>query len=243
MNKEDILKTLEIAKNNSKKRNFKQGIDLIVNLSNVDLKKNKVEGFVTLTKPIKKRRIGAFVDADLKDQAKEICDVVVLKDEFVKYKDKKLVKKLANQADFFIAQVHLMPQVASIFGRFLGSRGKMPNPKIGGVIPPKTNLKLLVERLNKTLMLEAKGGSMIKTLIGNEDSSVDDVVNNVMSVHEALITLLPKGKENIKNFVLKLTMGIPVRIGEKEEDVKKRLALKEEESKPKKKEIKKDGKA
>ena len=84
---------------------------------------------------------------------------------------------------------------------------------------------------------------MIKTLIGNEDSSVDDVVNNVMSVHEALITLLPKGKENIKNFVLKLTMGIPVRIGEKEEDVKKRLALKEEESKPKKKEIKKDGKA
>ena len=243
MNKEEILKTLEIVKSNSKKRNFKQGIDLIINLKSIDLKKNKVDGFVTLSKSIKKRRVGAFVDVDLKDQAKENCDVVILKDEFVKYKDKKLVKKLANQADFFIAQDHLMPQVASVFGRFLGSRGKMPNPKIGGVIPPKTNLKPLVERLNKTLRLEAKGGSMIKTLIGNEESNVEDVVNNVMSVHETLMGLLPKGKENIKNFVLKLSMGIPVRIGEKEEDVKKRLELKEEESKPKKKEMKKDGKA
>src|SRR3989338_299133 len=250
MNKKEILHTLELARKNSRKRKFNQTVDIIFNLKSIDLKKNKVDGFVTFPKAIKERKIGAFVDASLKDKAKEFCSVVVLKEEFPNYKNKKLAKKLAKQADFFIAQVTLMPQVASIFGRFLGPKGKMPNPKIGAVIAPNADLKQVTNDLKKTFRIEAKVGNIVKTLVGKEDNSDEEIASNILLVNEALVSILPKGNENIRNVILKLSMGMPIRIGETEEEIKKRLEVKNNENKKERKsekketkEIKKDEKA
>ena len=48
MKKEEILKTIKAVKEASKKRNFKQSFDLVINLKFFDPKKNSIENLITL---------------------------------------------------------------------------------------------------------------------------------------------------------------------------------------------------
>ena len=106
MDKEKFKKALELVKNNSPKRNFKQTYDLIINLKGLNMKKpdHHVDVFTTLNYPKgKKVKVCAFVGPELAAQAKEACDQVVMHDEFPKYAaDKLLIKRLAKNNDFFI---------------------------------------------------------------------------------------------------------------------------------------------
>ena len=103
-----------------------------------------MDTFITLphTKG-KKAKVCALIGPELEQQAKQVCDSVVLSDSFDRFKDKKDIKKLADSFDFFIAQANIMPKIATAFGRVFGPRGKMPNPKAGCVVPPNANLKPL----------------------------------------------------------------------------------------------------
>jgi large subunit ribosomal protein L1 len=220
MNKENFEKAIELVKNNSPKRNFKQAYDLIINLKDLNLKKpdQQVSNWAVLRYGKgKKSRTCALIGPELADTAKESCDTVIMQDEFPKYiADKKLVKKLAKEHDFFIAQANIMPDVAKTFGRILGSRGKMPNPKVGCVVPPNANLKPLVEKLQKTIGLIAKTQLSIKCLIGTQDMKDEEVVDNILTVYNNLIHTLPAEINNIKNIQLKFTMGPLVTITHKE---------------------------
>lgn len=215
MNKDKILKALEKLKKESKQRKFKQSVDLIVTLKNLDFKKtdHQVDFFITLHHTTgKKIKICAFVGAELKDEAAKVFDDVISQTEFNKY-DKKKAKKLAKQFDFFIAQANIMPKVAQTFGRYLGVRGKMPNPKAGCVVPPKgANLKALRERLQKTMKISAKKLPLIQLRAGTEEMPPEQVVDNVMYIYDQLVHHLPNEKQNISIVYLKLTMGKPVRI-------------------------------
>ena len=50
----------------------------------------------------------------------------ITKPEFDKYKEKKELRNLVREHDFFIANAKLMPSVATAFGKALGPAGKMP---------------------------------------------------------------------------------------------------------------------
>lgn len=228
MNKEELLNAIKVVKENSKKRKFIQSLDLIINLKNINLKKEKVQSYINLPFAVRKSKVGAFVDSELKKEADSCCDLVITKEEFGKYKDKKLKKKVVGGIDFFVAQANLMGLVASNFGKVLGPKGKMPDPKVGAVIPPGGNIKSAVEGLKKTIKIEAKGGNMVKVLVGREDMDENNVVSNILSVYDNLIHVLPNEKDNVKNVILKLSMGVPVRLGEKSEDVKNRIKVEEE---------------
>ena len=127
-------------------------------------------------------------------------------------KNKGKTKKLAESYDFFIAQANIMPQVASAFGKILGTRGKMPNPKAGCVVPPKTNLKPVCQKLKMMVRVSAKKDSTIKIPIGKEDQPEAEIVDNVIAILDQLIHHIPGGKNNIRNAMLKLTMGKPAKI-------------------------------
>ena len=216
MNKNKFLEALKKAKQDSKKRNFKQKVDLIVNLKDLDLKKpdQQVEFFLKLHySKGKDAKICALVAPELAPKAKSACDNVVVLDDFQKYaKDKKLSKKLCNEHDFFIAQSNVMPKVAAAFGRTFGPRGKMPNPKAGCVVTEKTDLNALCENLKKTIKISAKTSLIVHTMIGNEDMDENQVVDNAYNTYEQLIHHLPNERHNIKSMFLKLTMGKPVRV-------------------------------
>jgi len=215
MNKESITKALTAIKE-GKKRNFSQSIDLVINLRDIDLKKsdNHVDFFMTLPKATgRKKKIGALVGAELIDDARTVCDTAIHQEEFTAFaKDKKKTKKLARENSFFIAQANIMPKVASAFGKVLGSRGKMPNPKAGCVVPPKTALKPLYEKLQNTIKITAKTVPIIQCMVGTEASTAEDIIENVQEIFKQLESKLPNGKNNIKNAYLKLTMGKPVKI-------------------------------
>ena len=81
---------------------------------------------------------------------KKSLDAAFETHDFDQFKDNaSKIKKLAGEYDFFVAQANIMPQVATVFGKVLGPRGKMPNPKAGCVVPPKSQLGPLKERLGK----------------------------------------------------------------------------------------------
>ncbi|MBI2145407.1 50S ribosomal protein L1 [Candidatus Woesearchaeota archaeon] len=213
--KEDILAAIAGVRK-SEKRGFSQSVDLVVPLTGLDLKKpeHQVDFFIELPSGTgKKARVCALIGPELQPEAKSACDGMVLQEDFANYgKNRKLTKKLVKQFDFFLGQANIMPQIAATFGRVLGPKGKMPNPKAGCIVPPKAALKPLVERLQKMIHVAAKVVPMVQCRVGSESMSDDALAANALAVYDQLVHALPGGDQNVKAAYLKLTMGAPVRI-------------------------------
>ena len=213
MDKAQVQKALEELKKNPKKK-FEQSYDLIINLKNIVVKTTPVDFFVTLHYPKRSKvKVAAFVDQQLADQAQKNCDLVIRDSEFQKYSvDKKLLKKLAEEYDYFIAQSTLMPKVAASFGKILGTRGKMPNPKLGCVVPPNANLEPLIKKLNTSVRMSAKKGLNLQCIIGKESQPEEQVIDNILTAYQTALKNLPNESQNVKNVLLKLTMTKPVKV-------------------------------
>ena len=215
MEDKQIIDSLKGLKEGPKKK-FKQTIDLIINLKNLDLKKpdEQVDTFLLLPRPKgKKTGVCALVGPELLDQAKKSMDSFVAQSDFENFqKNKGKAKNLAESADFFVAQANIMPKIATTFGRVFGPRGKMPNPKAGCIVAPNANLEAVNEKLQSTVRLLAKKQLIIQTIVGNEESPDEDVKENVKAIYNSLMHSLPQGNNNIKSVYLKYTMGKPVKL-------------------------------
>ena len=217
MERKDLIAAVKKLKSSSEKRNFVQSVDVIINLHNLDMKKqqNNVDQFISLhyTRG-KKTKVCAIVGPELTDQAKQVCDGVVTAEEMVRaYKDnKKAIRKLTNQYDYFIAQATIMPQIATVFGRVFGPRGKMPNRKAGCVAPPNANLKILYDRLQKLIRVQTKSAPSIKFAAGTEAMSDEELIDNIETVYKSILNAIPSAENSIRDVSVKLTMGKPVKV-------------------------------
>lgn len=201
----EIEKTLEELRK-EKQRKFDQTVDLIINLQKFDVKKNSINLFVNVPNKIKDKKICGFLEVKNKNLP------TITGDEFKKYSDKKELKKLVKNYDFFIAQASLMPKVATAFGRVLGPAGKMPSPQLGIITNVnESSLEELKEKINNSVKIKTKEPS-IKLAIGKQNMKNKDIAENVISVYNSVLKALPKGKENIKNLELKFTMTKPKKI-------------------------------
>jgi len=205
MEKQDIVKALEELRK-QEKRNFEQGVDLIVNLKKIDLKKTPINTFIHIPNKIRERKVCAFLNK------KNSIVNSVIKDEFDKYKDKKNVKKLARQHEFFIASANLMPAVATTFGRVLGTVGKMPSPQLGIITSEDSEtIKSVLDKINNNVRLKAKEAS-IKVLAGREGMKDEEIAENVIAIYNAIFNILPNKNDNIKSVLIKFTMSKPKKI-------------------------------
>jgi large subunit ribosomal protein L1 len=201
---ETFLKAIEKLKESKDKRNFDQTIDLIINLKNFDVRREAFSVFIEVPNKIKEKKIAGFFEKDSK-----IVDTIK-KDDFGRYKEKKDIKKLIKNYDFFIANAKLMPSIATSFGRVLGPAGKMPSPQLG-VLPSEDEaiIKALKTKIDSTVRVRVKEPS-IKIGIGKESLSNEQILKNILTVYNKVCETLPKKKENIRNVKIKLSMGKPV---------------------------------
>ena len=204
-----------LKKLREQKRKFSQSFDLIVNLRDLNMKNpdDHVDFFLTLNKGLgTKLKVAALVGPELEEKAEGVVDLLVKQADFNKYADKKEAKKLAQEYDYFIAQADIMPKVATVFGRTFGPRQKMPNPKLGAVVPGKVSVEPLYERLQRTVRIQAKKSPNIQVKVGNETMSDADLVENINQVFNQVLLNLPKERSNVKKVLLKTTMGKPVEL-------------------------------
>jgi len=203
--KEQLKKALEELRK-SDKRKFVQTVDLIVNLQKFDIRKNSVNIFVSVPHKIKDKRVCAFLEVENKNIK------TITKNGFKKYSDKKEMKKLVKDYDFFIGQASLMPTVATNFGRVLGPVGKMPSPQLGILTNVEDkSLNEVIEKINSSVKIRTNEPS-IKVAIGKESMSDEEIIENVMIVYKAVLKNVPREKENIKNIEIKFTMTKPQKI-------------------------------
>ena len=216
MDKKNALEFVKELRKQAVQKKFVQMVDLVVNLQDLDFKKpdHQLDFYLTLPYATgKKKRIAAFVDVDMFEDAKAACDIVIPLYQFEEFgKDKKRIKKLAKGNDFFIAQSTIMTKIAATFGRVLGPKNKMPNPKAGCVVAPKTALKPLYEKLQKTIRILARQKPLLQLTIGREDMKDEEIAENLFAVYDQLVHHLPKERNNVKNVYIKTTMGKPVKV-------------------------------
>jgi large subunit ribosomal protein L1 len=200
-----LEKAIETFKK-SEERKFNQTVELIVNLKKFDARKTQINLFTQIPHQFKEKKICGFIEGDSK-----LIDIIPKKN-FPLYKDKKKVKKLVDKYDFFMASGPNMPLVASTFGRVLGPAGKMPSPKLGLVMQEtEEEIKGIVEKINHAVRIQTKEPS-IKVAVAKQSMENDKIIENVKSVYSAIYRELPLGNDNIKNVLIKLTMGSPIKI-------------------------------
>ena len=201
---EKFLKAIEKLRTSEKKVNFDQTVDLIVNLKEFDVRKSAFNLFIQVPNKVKDKKIAGFFEkkSDLIDTIK--------KDDFVKFKEKKDIKKLIKKYDFFIANANLMPAVATTFGRILGPAGKMPSPQLG-ILPSEDEkiIKDIVNKINSSVRIIVKEPS-IKIGIAKQSLTNEQIMQNAISVYHKILESLPRKKDIVKNVKIKLTMDKPV---------------------------------
>lgn len=218
MNKKLILEALKKLREINTKRKFSQSVDLVINLKSIDIKKpgQKVDLFIKLPySKGKKNKLCAFVDHELHDQAKKHFDKAILKEEFIKYDNKKIQKKLAREYDFFLAQANIMANIATSFGKTLGPLGKMPNPKAELIVPSTANLEVLSAKLRDMIHVQTKNDSSLRAPIGSEEMNDEEIAENILNVYNSAVHALPQEEANVKNVIVKFSMSNAIKITDK----------------------------
>jgi large subunit ribosomal protein L1 len=192
-----------------KRRKFKQTIEAIINLKNVDLDgKDKLNLSIQLPKGRGKDiEIGIFADGDLNLKAKKLSKHVLNRKELESFaKDKRKMRKFTNECYWFLAQADLMPFIGKTWGIVLGPRGKMPQP-----IPPNIpDLSPIIQKFKNTVRIKSKKSPTIHVPIGIEDMSPEDLTENLNSVLNEIEKQIPE--EKISSIYIKKTMSEPVKV-------------------------------
>ncbi|MBS3090498.1 hypothetical protein J4433_01880 [Candidatus Pacearchaeota archaeon] len=207
--KEEFLQALQDLRKISaeKPRKFEQTVDLILNLRDFDVRKQSLNLFVPMPHKAKDVRICAFLERQSKN-----FDFCITKAEIEGWQNKKDVKKLVKDYDFFVSLASLMPKIATQFGRVLGPVGKMPSPQLGVLASQdEAREKELVEKIRGMARIKAKEPS-IKIAIGKEKMPDEELVENAVAIYNAVLPALPKGRDNFRSVMLKFTMSKPVKI-------------------------------
>ncbi|MHA1734305.1 MAG: 50S ribosomal protein L1 [Promethearchaeota archaeon] len=219
-----IVKAIDgsVIKKEGKKdkvRKFTESLDLIVNIKEVNLKdpKMRISLEVILPNPIREK-VSAMVvcDGDRKLDAEKLGFPTLDKDglEKIPQMEKKQVKKIVKNHEYFIAQADLMRFVAQYLGRYLGPRGRMPIPPPNGydIFQPTSSVKDVLERYKSIVRITMKKQLVIQLKIGKKDMEVGKLTDNAMAIFHVLEGKLPRGLDNVKTVFVKTTMGPSVKV-------------------------------
>ena len=172
-------------KNGKKRKAFDQTVEIVMHLG-IDPRQadQMLRGAISLPKGLgKSRRVIAFCEGALAEQAKEAGAIEAGAEE--------LVKKVADGwMDFDVAVAHpsMMGKVGKL-GRILGPQGKMPSPKAGTVSPEVESV--VKEFVAGRLEFRNDDGGNIHLPVGKVSFSIEDLKANVTAVLDHFTKIKP----------------------------------------------------
>lgn len=194
------------ARERAGKRNFKQSVDLVAAFKDIDVKKDfSLNELISLPHaPSTRASVCIIASGDLALRARRAnADRVIEPEELEKIgASKKDAKKLARQYDFFLADTTLMPTVGKILGQYLGPRGKMAAP-----IPFNAPVETFLDRFRASVRVRTRAQPMASCKVGDESMTDEQLAENAMAVLGAIEKKLPNGERNLKDVMVKFTMG------------------------------------
>jgi len=199
-----------LADSKAKKRKFVETVELQIALKNYDLTKDKrFSGNVRLPFiPRPKFSVCVLADAKHSEVAKELnIDFMDVNDINKLNKNKKLVKKLANKYNAFLASSDLVKKIPKLMGPGLMRAGKFPSP-----LNHNDDMSAKVEEVKATVKFQLKKVMCMGVAVGNVAMSEEQVITNVTLAVNFLVSLLKKNWQNVKRLYLKSTMGPAHRI-------------------------------
>ena len=217
MKKSEAVDAVKKMRENSKARKFSQSVELMINFTGLDMKKpqNQVNVKVELPNSTGKGsgKICIFTKTDaFATQVKGKADLIVSEKEIEALsKNKAKMAELIN-FDALFAEGAAMLTVAKFLGQQLAPKGKMPKPvmNIANFAETLAKAKTQVTISNK----KGKFMPVVHSMIGKEDMTDEQIIDNMMVVYETVRDSLPQKKQNIKSVFVKMTMGPPMRVGE-----------------------------
>ena len=213
---EDMIKK---AKETTKKRKFKQSVEMIVVFKDIDVKKGfALNEVVQIPKTNSPATVCVMATGDMGQKAKQAnADAVVGTDELDKFAtNKRESRKFINKYDFFLADTQVMPIVGKTLGQLLGPRGKMPTP-----VPFNAPIESFLQRFRSSIKIRARATLSLSCKIGDETMEDKDLAINAHAILSAVEKKLPNGEKNIKRIMIKTTMG---KVIKQAEEVKKKHA-------------------
>lgn len=211
MTDENILASVKKALEGAKDRKFKESVELAFNLKDIDLSipKNRVDIEVRLPKGRGRvLKVALFGSAELAEKAKKSADSVFRPEDIEELaKDKKRLRRLANDHGFFIAEAALMPVIGKNLGVVLGPRGKMPKP-----MPPSADPAAMILNMRETVRVRSKDRMTFHAVVGTKDMKPEDLTENIEVILSRLEKHFEKGRMNIRSAFIKTSMGPAVRL-------------------------------
>lgn len=192
-------------------RNFRETVDLAVNLRDLDLNdpsKRVDESIVLPSGTGQDTQIVVFATGETAVRAEEVADQVLGTNELEDLgDDTDAAKDLADETDFFVAEAGLMQDIGRYLGTVLGPRGKMPTP-----LQPDDDVVETVNRMKNTVQLRSRDRRTFHTRVGADDMDADEIAENIDVIIRRLEATLEKGPLNIDSIFVKTTMGPSVEV-------------------------------
>jgi large subunit ribosomal protein L1 len=174
-------------------RNFRETVDLAINLRDIDLDdpSNRVDESIVLPEGTgQETSIAVFAEGETAVRAEEVADTVLDSDDLSDLgDDDSEAKDLAGDIDFFIAEESMMQDIGRYLGTVLGPRGKMPDP-----LGPDDDVVEVVERLKNSVQLRSGDRRTFHTRVGAEDMSAEEVADNIDVIIRRLEADLRRGR-------------------------------------------------
>ena len=193
-----------------KKRNFTETIEAQITLKNYDPVRDKRFSGTFKLPAIPRPQLKCCVlgNAAHCEQAERIgVDHMSVEDLKKLNKNKKLVKKLSKQYDFFLSSNNLIKQIPRLLGPGLTKAGKFPT-----LLGPSDDMQEKIDELKATIKFQMKKVMCLNVAVGNVTMDVKEVCVNTQLASNFLASLLKKQWQNIGQIYLKSTMGPSVQI-------------------------------
>jgi large subunit ribosomal protein L1 len=206
-----LKELVKMAREGAGKRNFNQSAELTLVLKDIDVKKgfNLNEVVVLPNKPSRLPTICVIASGDMATRSKNAgVERVMDPQELGRLgTNKREARKVVRAHDYFLSDTTQMATVGRSLGQFLGPKGKMPTP-----LPYGAPVEAIAGRFRGSVRVRSKNQLNVSTKIGDEKLSDDQLVENAGAVIAAVEKKLPQGDKNIRNAMVKFTMGKVARL-------------------------------